>query len=410
MFKKLKIKFILTTMILMTSIVLIILGIIYGSAKKNNENMLFSQMNNPNGFMDIEPENNNQKKQYNEGIFVIYNLASNDLKYTTSYDIEESKITELVKNAISSNKERGFIKSDDEKYAYNIKATPQIIQILLKDSSIYDEAMTKLNITSIIILIISIGLMFIVSLLLARNAIKPVEAAYNSQKQFIADASHELKTPLAIIKTNLDIIEENKEDYIKNQNKWLQYISMQTERMSNLVNNLLFLAKIDNNENIGIESEFDLSDTIIKQILAFEAVLYENSLELKCNIKENIKIKGDKESINQLIGILVDNAIKHAYKNTEIVISLYENKQKIILTVQNKGENISEEDAEKIFERFYRVDKSRDREKGGYGLGLAIAKSIVEKFKGKIMAESLNNVTTFKVEFPTVHKSNVKYM
>lgn len=173
--------------------------------------------------------------------------------------------------------------------------------------------------------------------------------------------------------------------------------------MSNLINNLLFLAKIDNNEKVGIEAEFDLSDTITKQILSFEAIIYENNLMLNCNIQEGIKIKGDKEGINQLVGILVDNAIKYAYKDTTINISLYESKQKIFFSVQNRGENISSEDAEKIFERFYRIDKSRDREKGGYGLGLAIAKSIVDKYKGKITAESIDNLTTFKVTFTKVH-------
>ena len=389
MFKKLRIKFILTTMILMTSILLILLGTVYGSVKRSNENLLFSELNHPNDFN----ENNN----YNTGLFIFYNSSSEKLQYNTSYELEETQVVEIVNEVVLDNNESGFIRYGDKKYAYSIKPSPKIIQITLKDSTAYDNAMAKLNITLIIILIITLLLIFLVSVLLANNAVKPVENAYMSQKQFIADASHELKTPLAIIKTNLDLIED------KNQNKWLQYISFQTERMSNLINNLLFLAKIDNNEKVGIEAEFDLSDTITKQILSFEAIIYENNLMLNCNIQEGIKVKGDKEGINQLVGILVDNAIKYAYKDTTINISLYESKQKIFISVQNRGENISSEDAEKIFERFYRIDKSRDREKGGYGLGLAIAKSIVDKYKGKITAESIDNLTTFKVTFTKVH-------
>ena len=136
----------------------------------------------------------------------------------------------------------------------------------------------------------------------------------------------------------------------------------------------------------------------MNQALNFEGILYENNLELNCDIKENILFKGNKEGFNQLIGILIDNAIKHSFKNTEIKIRLKEDKQKIHLSVENTGENIPKEDLEKIFERFYRVDKSRAREKGGYGLGLSIAKTIVSKYNGKIYAESENNRTIFHVD------------
>lgn len=136
----------------------------------------------------------------------------------------------------------------------------------------------------------------------------------------------------------------------------------------------------------------------MNQFLTFEAVVYENFLNLNCNIEPNIKFYGDRESITQLVGILMDNAIKHAYKNTDLNVELRETKQKIIFSVTNKGEVIPKDDIDKIFDRFYRVDKSREREKGGYGLGLSIAKSIVDKYKGNIKVISDKELTKFSVE------------
>ena len=417
MFKKLRVKFVATTMIMLTSIMLLSFGAIYISAKRNNENQQYSDMERMisnfkggPGSKDNEGGNTNT----GEGIRVLYDKASSTIKYDNTYGVEEEEIVEVVNEVLVQKRERGFINVGEYNFAYIKRDLPQAIahgieqgveikpqesiQIVLKDSTVFNKGMTELIIIFIAIAFVSLGLLLLVSLYLARKAIKPVELAYNSQKQFIADASHELKTPLAVIKTNIDIINANEEDTIKNQKKWLNYVSFQADRMANLVNNLLYLAKVDNNEKLGIESDFNLSDVIMNQVLSFEAIIYENNLELKCEIEENIKFKGDKEGINQLIGILVDNAIKHSYKDAEVVISLKKAKEKVIISVENKGEEINEENLEKIFERFYRVDKARDREKGGYGLGLSIAKSIVEKYNGKIKAESQNNITIFTAE------------
>ena len=149
--------------------------------------------------------------------------------------------------------------------------------MVFQDSTIHLKTIKRLVITSFIVGPISLIFLFIVSIFIANKSIKPVEAAYNSQKRFIADASHELKTPLAIINTNIELINSNEEDTIKNQKKWINYISFQTERMSNLVNNLLYLAKADNNEILGVISKFNLSDAIMSQLLSFEAIMYEQT-------------------------------------------------------------------------------------------------------------------------------------
>lgn len=400
MFKKLKIKFIATTMTLLISIVTIIIIAIYIGMKSSNEYEIFSQINeilsSSFGRFNEEIMHLNDRGRI---IICNYNRESTNLKYNTLMDIDQEEVRDIAYMALSG-KNRGFIDVEDYSFAYAYKNNPGGVNIVFKEVSIYRDTMRSFIITSLIIGLTSILVLFLFSVIIAKKAVEPVEEAYNSQKEFIANASHELKTPLAIISTNIDLLNSNGEDKINNQRKWLDYIQIQTDRMSKLVSNLLYLAKADNNEVLGTEVEFNLSDCIMNAVLTFEAVLYEHNLELNCDIQDDIKFTGDKEGINQIIGILLDNAVKYSFKRSEIKVSLKSTKQKIYLSVTNKGENIPAEDLEKIFDRFYRIDKSRSREKGGYGLGLSIAKTIVERYKGKLYAKSENNITTFFVELP----------
>lgn len=421
MFKKLKIKFITTAMVLMISMVVLICASIYIGTKKNSEYMIFSQIeetlnsskgrltqefNNENGESTTTNKQPSPKFRNDKGsIIVVYDNKNSKLLYYSVDDLEKETIISMVKTSLENRKENGFIKEGDNNFAYTYRNSPIGVEIVFQDSSMYEDTMDRLIITCIIIGTVSIALLFLVSIVIVNKAIKPVEEAYESQKRFIADASHELKTPLAVVKTNIEVLKANEEDTIKDQKKWVDYIAFQTDRMAKLVNNLLYLAKADNNEALGVETKFNISDGIMNQVLSFEAVLFENNLNLQCDIAENIEFQGDKEGINQLVGIFIDNAIKHAFKDSDIEVELKEKKQRIYFSVRNKGEVIPEVDIDMIFDRFYRVDKSRAREKGGYGLGLSIAKSIVEKYKGKIRVESKDNSTIFTAELPSVESS-----
>ncbi|MDY2730443.1 MAG: ATP-binding protein [Clostridium sp.] len=212
----------------------------------------------------------------------------------------------MISRFFNDSKDKGFLKYSDNNYVYAFRKTPFGTDIVFQECNSYNSYLNKLIVEFIIIGVISLVILFALSVIIARKSIKPVEAAYNSQKRFIGDASHELKTPLAVIKTNIDVLKANENDTIKNQEKWFNYISFQLEEI----------------------------------------------------------------------------------------------KQRMCISVQNTGETIPKEDIDKIFERFYRVDKSRERERGGYGLGLSIAKSIVTRYKGKIYVQSENNLTKFSVELP----------
>lgn len=269
------------------------------------------------------------------------------------------------------------------------------------ERSQYDNMLFQLLNTLVLIGFISLIVLLFISIYLTNKSIVPIKETFEKQKQFIADASHELKTPLAIIKTNTSLVLSHPYDTIKNQSKWINYINLQTDRMSELISEMLSLAKMDAAENKLPLSPINISKIVESMILMFDAVIYENNIELETNISKNLFINGNKESLKKLFSIIMDNAIKHTNKNGNITVSLFSDKNKVKMIIRNTGEGIEPEHLERIFERFYRVDSSRDRETGGYGLGLSIASSIVKQHKGKIYAKSnIGEFTSFIVEIP----------
>lgn len=250
------------------------------------------------------------------------------------------------------------------------------------------------NIKSIILFIIVEILVLYVSYVLTKWLIKPVEESFIKQKQFIYDASHELKTPLSIIMASAETYEENPKE-----KKWLNNIKEESNRMNKLVLSLLDLSKTDELKENIIYSRINLSKIINNKAMSFESLMYENKLSLELDIEKNIFFECDSDRIKELLSILIDNAIKHGYEDSEIKVRLYLEKNNINLEVINRGDAIDSEDKIKIFERFYRVDKARNRSDGRYGLGLAIAKNIVEAHNGNITVECNDGYTTFKVIF-----------
>ena len=181
--------------------------------------------------------------------------------------------------------------------------------------------------------------------------------------------------------------------------KWIENIKSEANRMSKLVTNLLDLAKLEEGNNKELYKETNLSKLVEKAVLPFESLAYEKNIKLNYNVGENILFKCNSDEIKELLSIMLDNAIKHSSKKGDIKVNLKNIKNDIVLEVINKGEPIPKGEEEKIFERFYRIDKSRNRNENRYGLGLAIAKCIVINHNGKILAYSNNEYTTFKIIF-----------
>ena len=179
--------------------------------------------------------------------------------------------------------------------------------------------------------------------------------------------------------------------------KYIENIKYESERMNNLIKSLLDLSKLENGVSINNYKDENISKIIEKTSSVFDSIAYEQRVSIETNIEKDIIFKCSKDEIERLISILIDNAIKHSYKDSVIKVNLYKDKNSIIIEVINTGNPINPGDEEKIFERFYRADKSRNREANRYGLGLAIAKNIVNNHKGNIKAFSKDNTTTFKI-------------
>lgn len=236
-----------------------------------------------------------------------------------------------------------------------------------------------------LILLVIYAALFVVVLGLSFSVFKPIKNAFNKQKQFISNASHELKTPLSIISANADVIQQELDS------PWVNNIKSQTNRMSVLVEDMLTLAKMDEgNSNLKTE-KFNLSDEVLNASLPFDALAFEKGKTLVIDVQPDIIYNGNKDSVNQIVNILLDNAIKHASDKGEIFVYLHKEKGKIELSVSNTGSSIPSNQANKVFERFYRGDSSRTRETGGSGLGLSIAKGVADANKWKIFAQSIMN-------------------
>lgn len=237
---------------------------------------------------------------------------------------------------------------------------------------------------------ISFLLLLLLTIYLSKLMLRPVEETLAKQKAFIADSGHELKTPLTIISSNIQMLEQE-----MGSNKYSAEVNNQLERMNKLMGGLLMLAKTEIIQDKH-KTVFDLSKIVEDSTLQFEIVAYEANKSLVTNILKNRNYYGVKDDIQVLCNILLDNATKYAVADSEIQVKLYEHNRKSILEITNTCNTIEEKHIERIFERFYKLDYSRTRDAGGYGIGLSIAQNIVENHHGRISAK-VNNKTEMKI-------------
>ena len=241
---------------------------------------------------------------------------------------------------------------------------------------------------------------------LAKTIVRPVEENMQMQKRFIADASHELKTPLTVIDANAAVLEQS-----VGQSKWLDYIKEQTGRMAGLVNELLQLSHLEEAAETSAprpSEPYDAAEAVLAAALPFESVAFELGVTLETDTPDALEAHGSRKELEQLTAILIDNAVKHSPAGGTVLVRLREAPPRhgrkegpmLELKVANSGEEIPPEALEHIFDRFYRVDEARARKAGGYGLGLAIAKGLAEKNGGSIAVTSRNGRTEFTLLLP----------
>lgn len=305
----------------------------------------------------------------------------------TTVSVDTGKITAVdtetaIKYAQSiwnSSKKQGFIAH----YRYAKNATDNGIIIIFLDCEKNLSTFKSFLFYSIIVSVFGLLAVAVLVILLSKKIINPVLESYEKQKCFITDAGHEIKTPLTIIDADATILEME-----CGENEWIQDIHTQTRRLTDLTRDLIYLSRMEEEQNQLQMIDFPLSDVFTETVQSFQALAKVQNKSFTVKIEPMINFYGDEKSIRQLISILLDNALKYSNNNGNISLAVENKSRNICITVYNSAESVPMENLSRLFDRFYRTDKSRNSQTGGYGIGLSIAKAIVEAHKGKITATS----------------------
>lgn len=410
MLKKLKRKFVIINLSLVGAVLLIMLTILCFNvrntqitlAKDTLSSVLTDELPTFNeDFMPFNSFKNNDSEPSRRFIpAAIVDLDVTDLSvqnYKDNLGISAEALMNATVSALNDNERFGYLSKG--KLYYMKQNVSNYCRVAFIDASMYRNTVTKTVIASVILFLASMVIVFLISVLLSGMAIKPVKKAWVQQNQFVADASHELKTPLTVILANSNILQAHPEDSIENQMKWVESTRQEAEHMNKLVGDLLFLAKSDGEKVQLVKSEVDFSDLAETAVLQFEPVAFEKAVTLDSEIDPDIKLLADQTQLNQLVQILLDNACKYTPAGEKVFLKLAKTGNDIRLSVSNTGSVIPPEDLPHVFERFYRSDKARtidtsESSQGGYGLGLSIAKKIVDRHGGTITAESSDDKGT----------------
>ena len=417
MIAKLRKKFILVIMLCVMSTISIAIGslfvINYINYKNNLNNFLERELHMNMGFPNDEKPDKEHREEgdffsfmhmddkpmhFLPSVFIMLDegglVADSKINYL---ELSDDDIKNLANTIASLKQSRGKVSSYNLDYI-TVKQDG-LTYIVAADNSFEYGNIRNLFVLCLLSFILSFFVFFVISLILSAWILKPVEKAWQQQNRFVSDASHELRTPITVILANLNILASKKEELIKTQYQWIDNTKEEASRMKQLVDELLFLARSDDRHSNLVFSEIDLSEVLLSRMLSFEALAFEKGIKLDYDIADNLKILGHEGNVKQLLSILLDNAMKYCGEKGSVYLKAYCVKEKTFVLIQNSGEPIDKEDLKHIFERFYRTDKSRARTEGGYGLGLAIAKTIVESMHGRISVFSdKENGTVFKLE------------
>ena len=407
MFKKSRIKIVAAIMCVLMLLFAGTLCVIYFSSYievyQKNQEMLrryaqaYWQNGNPaeDGNLPLIPiiEDGQKEKEYRLRSFHSVAFSENgevaDIDNDVGMEVADKDLIEIAEELVQKKKSGGVYNS----WVYYIESSQGRTLVVLMDNQILKGNIGTLLRYTILFGSISLVILFLISLYLSHRIVQPLEESYQRQKQFISDAGHELKTPIAVVSTNVEILERE-----FGQSRWLDNVKFENSRMADLVRQLLELAKAESTEP-PMES-LDLSRIVTGGVLPFESIAFEKAHCLKTDIQDGVFIWGNGEQLGNLVSILVDNALNYAPEHSEISVELKSEHNRAVLSVSNEGKAIPEEQRKNLFERFYRADSSRGGEVPHYGLGLAIAKAIVASHHGKIEVACREKRVIFTVSFP----------
>ncbi|MGL4972389.1 MAG: sensor histidine kinase [Culicoidibacterales bacterium] len=364
-----------------------------------------------------KPVKNFESRGILQSFKIFFNTNHEPISYSSFLTLDETIYTQAL-TQLSSDSTRGIIVIDDKVWYYERQAIFDFFQKQPMNSiaitnfppaTSYQIALLDVTASTIVLRDLSLsllavsGLMFFIILAISyyftKQAIKPVQLSFEKQQQFIADASHELKTPLAIISANTDALFAHQDDTIANQLQWLMHIQNQSHRMNKLINDLLILAKNETPSRSLLHSTFDCSQALKQIISEFEVLSFEKGLTIEENIEADIFLNGDTDSFQQFCFIFLDNALKYTQNPGTITIHLTRQQQTATLTISNTFPTLSDVEISKFFDRFYRADSARTYN-GSYGLGLAIAQQLSQQLHAQIHTSSANDILSFTINFP----------
>lgn len=310
--------------------------------------------------------------------------------------VDSSTAGEYAQAVWKKGKMQGFM--GDYRYLVSPSGSESGVRIIFLDRGRELSNFNNLIITGLRVTALGLGAVFILLWCLSARITKPFVENYEKQKRFITDAGHELKTPLAIIDADTEVLEMD-----LGENEWLKDIQSQSKRLAGLTDDLIILSRMEENRKETVMVDFPFSDMVEEAVNTFQALVKTQNKTLVSEITPMISMCGEEKALNRLITILLDNAVKYSEDGGQILVSLKKEKKRIRLSVYNTTKSISQEQLEHLFDRFYRTDSSRNSQTGGYGLGLSIAAATVAEHKGKITASTKDEKSLLiTVIFPAV--------
>ena len=345
--------------------------------------------------IDKLPEDSQSK----DILTVFYSPDTGDIHLLSpNENFNEGTLPELLATVTSQSAKFGTLYSSGVIYYYT--GNSSLYRVALASTGYITHSMFHLVLVLLIIWVGAMGCFLLVSIRLSKVAAKPMEEAMSREKQFVADASHDLKTPLSVILANNSILRENPEATVGSLSRWTDSTQEAAKRMQQLIGEMLTLADVERPEAPIELAQVDISSVVMKAALELESVAYEQEVDLDTELPDTLLGKSNENYLQRIAASLMENAIKYEPKGGQVRVKLTQSRRHVTLAVQNKSTHISQEDLPHVFDRFYRSDKSRQSKTGGHGLGLAITKEMVTKLGGTIQAESGEDGTTFTVKLP----------
>jgi len=408
MIRKLRVKFIAITMALVCLMVTAISGFVFFftcrtmEAENNAALQSLSMKEPPPGGMPGGVPGIRPGDLENGGpIFILWVRPDGSVEATGSpyFDLSDGALLrEIYEAARADGEKTGILRK--WKLCYYRADRPGETQYAFLDVSQDLQTLQDLALACFVIGTAVIALFFLISIWLSKWMVRPVEEAWNKQKQFVADASHELKTPLTVILTNAELLQSEEYDETARR-RFTQSILSMSRQMRGLVESLLELARVDNGQVRQYFSQVDLSALVEDSVLSFEPVYFETGRELQSQIQPGILMQGSESHLRQVVEILLDNGCKYGRENETVELRLEKQGHHCLLTVTSQGKGLTPQECKDIFKRFYRVDKARAMNHS-YGLGLPIAESIVVEHGGRIWATGKDEGNVFSVSLPVL--------